>query len=172
MPKHRKEAVRGLRLPVVPLMGGLALAGGAALLLSGPGGTSPLASLDVATQSKTLEYDVSLVNTEFSTDVLCFGQAGCNGIGGGFGGLFGGGGGNLVASGVSTFSSLVPGGGGAGLFGNGAAGTDAHLVQNANGTYQTDEQAGWSSFKRLQAKTAASGSVTVEQAVRDWLPRP
>ena len=99
MPKHRKEAVRGLRLPVVPLMGGLALAGGAALLLSGPGGTSPLASLDSATQSKTMEYDVSLVNTEFSTDVLCFGQAGCDGIGGARH-LFGGGGGNSLPVGA------------------------------------------------------------------------
>ena len=99
MPKHRKEAVRGLRLPVVPLMGGLALAGGAALLLSGPGGTSPLASLDSTIDGpQALEYN--LVNTEFSTDLFCLGQPNCNIFGAGAGAAQ-----NFLGAGGTFFSA-------------------------------------------------------------------
>ncbi len=131
MPKHRKEAVRGLRLPVVPLMGGLALAGGAALLLSGPGGTSPLASLDAATESKTLEYDVSLVNTEFATGPLCFIDD-CEAIlglaassGGGGANIFGGGGGISSPAPSIRLPLALPGGGGAGCSATVPRGTNA-----------------------------------------------
>src|ERR1700742_91049 len=84
MSKHAKSALtrgaRGRRSPVMPLMGGFALAGGAAMLLAGTGGTSAVASLSsTIAEPQALEYN--LVNTEFSTDVLCLGQANCNLVG-------------------------------------------------------------------------------------------
>src|SRR3954449_6538565 len=85
MSKHRKEALtRGRALPIIPLMmGGVAFAGGAAMLLSGAGGTSPLAAMDSnETTTRTVEYsDSTLVDDECSfADPACA----LGGLGAGF----------------------------------------------------------------------------------------